>query len=144
MHASYLSRLTPKRFPATLRQASKYIRQNFPSCNLLVGRGLSGAMVVPALAARMGLEWAMVRKADRSHSKLKVEISGMPADGARIVIVDDLICSGNTVKEIIKQMKSYTRPWSCEFLGGALYEDRSNDDVEGVWFMGLNNRTLYK
>ena len=144
MHANYLSRLTPKNFAATLRQAEKYIKKEFPNCNMLSGMGLSGAMIVPALAAKMGLSWAIVRKNDRSHSSLKVEISNMPDGGARIVIVDDLIFSGGTVKAVIRQMKSYCRPWSCEFVGGVLYEDRSCHNIEGVRFIGLGNRTLWR
>lgn len=144
MHANYLARLTPCNFDATLSQAAKYIVQEFPACNMLAGKGLSGAMIVPALAAKMGVSWAIVRKSDRSHSKLKVEISGMPPLGAKIVIVDDLICTGKTVKAIMRQMKSYCKPWGCEFVGGALYEDRSCDNVEGVRFIGLGDRTFWK
>lgn len=64
----------------------------------IVFRGFSGAVVGSVVAYRLGRDWALVRKEGEStHSDRKIE----GTVGARYVIVDDFISSGDTVKKTI-------------------------------------------
>lgn len=61
----------------------------------MIGRGLSGALVVPWLAQALGKSWAIVRKDnDGSHSGSIYE----GTIGNRWVFVDDFISSGATLR----------------------------------------------
>ena len=67
---------------------------NSPDVDTIVGRGLSGALVVPHIARELGLHWAIVRKqGDGSHSHEMFE----GTIGKAWVFVDDLISSGKTL-----------------------------------------------
>lgn len=141
-HACYLAELTPAKFPATLRRISTLILREYPDCNMVAGTGLSGVMLLPALAAKLKIEWAIVRKMkDDSHSALDVEISKMPENGPRIVIIDDLVSTGSTARKVIgaiaKSMKKTTLPF--QILGGALYDQRADDIVDNVAFIGARH-----
>ena len=73
-----------------------------PVFDTLIGTGLSGALVVPALANAMGLRWAIVRKDDNSHSSSRIE----GTIGERWLFVDDFISSGRTLdrtKQIVRR-----------------------------------------
>ena len=58
--------------------------------------GVSGLMVVPQIAEILDKHICIIRKPEQSYSNFIVE-GVMPF---RYIIVDDLICSGNTVKYI--------------------------------------------
>lgn len=64
----------------------------------VVGTGLSGALVVPALARELDKNWLLVRKADDGTH------SSYPAEGRlgeRWMFVDDLISSGATRRRVM-------------------------------------------
>ena len=92
----------------------------FDECDTLVGRGLSGALVVPYVARALGLRWAIARKeGDGSHSSECIE--GMI--GRRWVFVDDLISSGNTLTKTIISVNvtADTVGYETQFLGAITY-----------------------
>ena len=106
-HVSYLSNLTPERFGKTVKRMVKTIAEKFPTATVLAGRGLSGSMIIPTLAAKLKLQWAIARK-EKTHSDFKVEASEVEGDvegKAYIVFVDDLIDTGNTYRQVKKQIK---------------------------------------
>lgn len=86
----------------------------------MVGRGLSGALVIPKLADHFGVHWYIVRKpTDSSHSTLL----GEGRMGRKWLFVDDLISSGTTlhhttlaIEELCKRMN-----WQTEFAGAYLF-----------------------
>jgi phosphoribosylpyrophosphate synthetase len=125
-HVCYLSNLTPERFDKTVKRMVKLIRENYPTANVLAGRGLSSSMIIPTLAAKMKLEWAIVRKG-KTHSDYKVEVSHRQCDGdgkTYVVLVDDLIDSGNTYRRVKQAVRSKYNEVKVEavFLGAACYE----------------------
>lgn len=63
--------------------------------------GTSGLMIVPPLAELMEKNICVVRNTSDCYSEFMVE--GVAP--YRYIIVDDLICSGNTVKRIINAIK---------------------------------------
>jgi orotate phosphoribosyltransferase len=85
----------------------------------LIGTGLSGALVLPMLARGLGKEFAVVRKADNSHSGIKVEGSL----GERWVFVDDLIASGATLAYARDQVCTHARKagHTTAYVGAFLY-----------------------
>jgi hypothetical protein len=59
----------------------------------MIGTGLSGALVVPYLARRLGKHWAIARKdGDNSHASWPIE----GEVGERWIFVDDFISSGRS------------------------------------------------
>jgi hypothetical protein len=99
----------------------------------LVGRGLSGALVIPRLADALGVKWLLVRKPeDGSHSGKKAE----GELGRKWLFVDDLICTGSTLREVhaavmlVARFGAYCQDggeyvqvthWRNEFVGAWLY-----------------------
>jgi len=125
-HVSYLSNLTPDKFNATVERMVKLIKEHYPTANVLAGRGLSSSMIIPALAAKLKLQWAIVRKG-KTHSDYKVEVSERQCDKdgkAYVVLVDDLIDTGNTYRRVKKAVRSKYNDINVEavFLGAACYE----------------------
>lgn len=62
-------------------------------------RGLSGSLIAPIVAMEMGKTLLAVRKGEFSHSGRIVEGD---YNARTYVIVDDMISSGDTIKEIVK------------------------------------------
>lgn len=75
----------------------------------LIGTGLSGALVVPSLADRMGLPFAMSRQPTLSPTgnqhRDRYPIVGMLAD--RVFFVDDLIDSGKSIRRVWDDVKAH-------------------------------------
>lgn len=138
-HVSYLKRLTPARFNDTVESMAALIRDKFPTCNMIFGRGLSSTMLLPALAAKLNVEWAVVRKGERTHSSYKVEASKW-REHTRTVFVDDLIDTGASYRSALAEAKktfkkhySYNRASGISFecLGAACYASYCSD-IKGV------------
>lgn len=64
----------------------------------IVFRGMSGALIVPAVADKLGKGMLMIRKQDGNHSMYGIE--GNVALES-YVIIDDLIVSGGTLNSIM-------------------------------------------
>jgi orotate phosphoribosyltransferase-like protein len=68
--------------------------------------GASGMMVVPQIAELLNKNIMLVRKNEKSYSDFDIE--GVAP--FRYIIVDDLICSGNTVRNIKNKIRNeYSR-----------------------------------
>lgn len=68
--------------------------------------GISGLMVVPQIAELLNKHIVIVRKAEKCYSEFRTE--GVAP--FRYVILDDLICSGSTVRHIKKTIaEEYSR-----------------------------------
>lgn len=128
-HASYLDKLVPAKFTKTVTAMTKLIKAEFPECNMIIGRGVSGAMLIPALAARLKVEWAIARKNDDSHSSYHCEASEWPKY-PQVVFVDDLIDSGSTFKETKQSMER--RNPVAGIIGAALYHYEYNYYGQGT------------
>ena len=70
------------------------IEQDFDS---IACCGVSGLMVVPQIAEILNKNIIVVRKDERRYSEFFLE----GVSPSRYIIVDDLICSGSTVKRIV-------------------------------------------
>ena len=93
-------------------------------CDTLIGRGLSGALVVPFVARAMELDWAIVRKPrDGTHSSETIE----GIIGRRWVFMDDLISSGSTLRATILAVHDlcYRYGFHTRMLGCITYAPRT-------------------
>ncbi len=129
-HVGYLGPLTPKEFPKTVKRVAAMIKAKFPHANMIAGRGLSGAMVLPAIAAKLKCDWAIVRK-DGSHSSYKVEASHWHAENS-IVFVDDLIDTGTTLHAVESAVRDtlsrgHLKGSKANIVGAVVYYDNYCD-----------------
>lgn len=124
MLSDHLYNLSPKKFEKTLDKLAKTIQKKHPSCNLIYGRGLSGAMIIPALAAKLKISFAIIRKRGKTH--------GNPIEYAEFadinennpcyaIFIDDLIDTGKTYKICKKRLKEFLEGVDINFLGEVLY-----------------------
>ncbi len=103
----------------------------FAGCDTLIGRGLSGALIVPYVARALGLHWAIARKEnDNSHSSEVVE----GTIGERWVFFDDLICSGHTLVQTIKRVQEacHSVGYTTTLMGAVMYAPSLSYDYEAV------------
>lgn len=116
MHASYLHEAIFR--PEVIEQRARELLAGI-EYDTLVGTGLSGALVLPALARALGKTFAVVRKPDNSHSRERVEGSL----GRRWVFVDDLIFSGDTLTRVRTEIAAISQSYghATEYVGAFLY-----------------------
>lgn len=152
--ASYFQHLAPESFGYTIDKLAGFIKKTnpFAKANLLFGRGVSGALILPALAAKLQVGWAITRKEhDNTHSQNKVEVC-FPSDerfimhlnerGIYALFVDDLVFTGTTRNQCKEALKAeverhnneradypYLRHYSLTFVGTVTY-DRSEHKAE--------------
>ena len=89
---------------------------------IVVGTGLSGSLAIAILHQYYKFPFIIIRKdSDKSHgSKYECHDVVFAANDNHYLIVDDQICSGDTVDRIIKDMKEfYTELFPC---GAFLYQ----------------------
>lgn len=139
----------PRAFDDPARLASDATRDlagvNFDT---IVGRGLSGALVIPMLAGALDKHWLIIRKPDDSTH------SWQPAEGVlgeRWIFVDDFIDTGSTLCATHEGVQNVYRDFgSCRnesapptFVGAWTYEDDSSCGVTGDSGFYLPNRLGY-
>lgn len=86
--------------------------------------GISGALIASVVAYKMNKEIIVVRKNggnDGSHSAKYVE--GYVRAGQRVVIIDDLICTGATMRNIVKGLNQFFPSKQYEIVGVILYDE---------------------
>lgn len=93
--------LNPKTAPKLNKALIAYIRAAKIRFDTILVRGTSGLLVGPIVAQKMRKELIVNRKQDGNHS-------GKPLEGftkpRQFIIVDDFICTGNTVKVMLGEM----------------------------------------
>ncbi len=90
--------------------------------------GASGMMVVPQIAELLNKNIVLVRKGEKCYSEHMVE--GVAP--FRYVIVDDLICSGSTIKDIKNKIKKeYSRATCVGVYCYLPHETAYKDDEAG-------------
>jgi orotate phosphoribosyltransferase len=90
--------------------------------------GVSGLMVVPQIAELLQKHIIVVRKGEKCYSEFRTE--GVAP--FRYIILDDLICSGDTVKRIKKTLKEEYARSICQGVYCYLpYESAYRPDENG-------------
>lgn len=91
--------------------------------NTIIGCGLSGSLVVPEVARRLDVFWAIVRKPGE-HSHHSRHIAGKI--GTKWIFLDDLIETGATLDHTIEVVEKEVSNWkgfSTEMVGKYCYID---------------------
>ena len=88
-------------------------------------RGMSGAVIAPALSDIYEKPLIIVRKKEASHSGYAVEFGCVEAAKQGYIIIDDLISSGATTRAIIYSISDEAIKLGCEMECKAiiLYND---------------------
>lgn len=97
----------PESLRATIESCVTYLEHNklTHAFDTIAFRGMSGAIVAPSVAMRLSKEVIMVRKPGESaHSSYNVEGN---REARRVLIVDDFVNSGNTVRIIAEAVKTF-------------------------------------
>lgn len=144
MSASYLSSvLTPERVRLVVPKLIEMINLHTPSddYDAIALRGLSGALIAPIVAMQLEKNIVAVRKGESSHSQHALE----GRSEAGYIIIDDLISSGDTVREILQTMRKYRPASKCRAI--YLYHEYQFqfqsyfDDGVPIYCMYLNATT---
>lgn len=99
---------------------------------VVVGIALSGIPIATVIAVQESAKLAIYHPAKQSQSERPVgSISGNFAQvaGERCIIVDDVITSGNTMKEVVKYLKKHG---STPVAIWVIFDKRGIEDIEGV------------
>jgi hypothetical protein len=118
-----------------LRAASHGIRYD-----TIVGIGISGAMVVPAIGRSMRKNWALIRKDGEYNHAGNASFEGVI--GKRFIIVDDFVSSGATVAVILAKLAKVAAEYGTPrpAFAGVWEYSRSNDyllDPTGLTLLPL-------
>jgi orotate phosphoribosyltransferase len=99
---------------------------------VIVGIALSGIPLATIIAVQEDAKLAIYHPAKQSQSERPVgSISGnfAPVSGERCIIVDDVITSGNTMKEVVKYLKKHGATPVAIWV---IFDKRGITDIEGV------------
>lgn len=112
IHSPYLSPyLLGEGLNEIIESVIVLLRKHSKGFDAIAFRGASGALVAPAVAARLHKSLILVRKPEENaHSRMLVE---GPTEIVRYVIVDDLIISGATIREIKRVVKLFSPYSKC-------------------------------
>jgi hypothetical protein len=123
---------------ANAERVLKHLKIDFDS---MVAIGLSGHMVLPVLARYFDVPFLALRKPGTyTHDDFGIGKFGRGTIGNRWILVDDFICSGNTVRTAQERVsgalahlrdRGYDSTFSTEFVGTYCYGTRYGDPEPG-------------
>lgn len=157
--SAYTEKLFDKRkFRKMIQDAKAFIQNKIAETGIvptgLISTGISGNTFSTVLAYELDLDVVIVRKAgESSHANKCVEGLSV-GEGVinRLIIVDDFICSGDTIKRIVSAINKLpdnygydaSRQMSVkpdvEFLYGILYRSVCDDKRENITLYGIEQR----
>jgi len=113
-------------------QAHKNDSTESPAADVIVGIALSGIPLATVISVQEAAQLAIYHPSKQSQSEKPTgSISGnfAPVSGQRCVIVDDVITSGNTMKEVVKYLKKHNATPVAIWV---IFDKRGIKDIEGV------------
>lgn len=110
--SAYLhSVMNQDRFPIVIHNICSLIAKSKVTFDAIAFRGASGSLVAPIVALKLEKQLIMIRKDDNNHSYHSIE--GY-VDSQRFIIIDDLICTGNTICEILRKIRMCSDVYSLQ------------------------------
>jgi len=113
-------------------QSQKETAEGSPVADVIVGIALSGIPLATLIAVQEATQLAIYHPAKQSQSdKPTGSISGnfAPVTGQRCIIVDDVITSGNTMKEVVRYLKKHNATPVAIWV---IFDKRGIKDIDGV------------
>ncbi len=106
--SSYLDvAFDPRKSDATIKGIITLISKAKIQFDTVVFRGMSGALIAPIVAHKLGKNLILCRKkSDDSHSGQGI-CEGWRGN-CQYIIIDDFICSGATIRATLDAMKQYS------------------------------------
>ena len=80
------------------------IKEEFPSCGMLMGTATAGIAHAALAADRLGLPMGYVRSGSKDHGR-KNRIEGKMPAGTKVVVVEDLISTAGSVLECVAALR---------------------------------------
>ena len=80
------------------------IKKEYPNCEVVMGTATAGIAWAALVADRMGLPMGYVRSSNKDHGKGN-KIEGKIEAGQKVVIVEDLISTGGSVKDVVLSLR---------------------------------------
>lgn len=113
-------------------QSQKETAAGSPVADVIVGIALSGIPLATLIAVQEATQLAIYHPAKQSQSEKPTgSISGnfAPVTGQRCIIVDDVITSGNTMKEVVRYLKKHNATPAAIWV---IFDKRGIKDIDGV------------
>ncbi len=82
------------------------IKHHFPDAEAIAGTATAGIAQAALVAYGLNLPMAYVRSKAKDHGKQN-QIEGYLAPGAKVVVVEDLISTGNSCLDVCQALRSY-------------------------------------
>ncbi|MDL2276903.1 orotate phosphoribosyltransferase [Breznakia sp. OttesenSCG-928-G09] len=89
----------------------KLIKSEYPDVDMIMGTATAGIPWAALVADQMDLPMGYVRSSNKSHGK-ENKIEGKVTSGMKVVIIEDLISTGGSVKGVVEAL----RDTGCEVL----------------------------
>jgi orotate phosphoribosyltransferase-like protein len=140
-HPSYLSEVYNKDYRGiAIQKAVEFLISHTKNFDAVVGRGTSGMGFGVLLAYALKKDFVLVRKKttidDYTHSSFEVEgLSGSYS----YLIVDDLICTGSTIRKILSKMQASRT--GAKPYGIYLYSSDYRNDPDAVDGIKILNKS---
>ncbi|MDO4481196.1 MAG: orotate phosphoribosyltransferase [Bacillota bacterium] len=114
------------------------IKKEYPDVEVIMGTATAGIPMAALTADVMNLPMGYVRSDAKKHGKQN-QIEGKISPGQKVVIVEDLISTGGSVKTVVNALKEA----GAEILGvAAIFTYGLPDSYKNFEEMGVEFRTL--
>jgi orotate phosphoribosyltransferase len=81
------------------------IRETYPDCTALVGVATAGIAIGALIADELDIPFAYCRPEPKKHG-MKNQLEGRLADGAKIVVIEDLISTGGSSLKVVDFLRN--------------------------------------
>lgn len=81
------------------------VKKNYPDCEVLMGTSTAGIAHAAISAEILGLPMGYVRSGAKDHGRNN-QIEGKLENGAKVVVIEDLISTGGSVLEVVDVLRN--------------------------------------
>lgn len=113
------------KYPAYAEEIAKHLAESFKDdqVDIVIGPAMGGIIIAYELARQIGCENLF---AERENGKMVLRRGFTIPKGARVVVAEDVVTTGGSVREVIDIVKEQ----GGELVGVAVLVDRSNGNVD--------------
>ena len=128
----------PKERTAVKEAMVSLIKKEYPGVEVIMGTATAGIPMAALAADEMGIPMGYVRSDAKKHGKQN-QIEGKLEPGQKVVIVEDLISTGGSVKSVVDALNEA----GADILGvAAIFTYGLPDAHKNFTEMGIEFRTL--